>query len=143
MAFGNPYGDTYNEEVVLEWVKKITADGIQIISLADTVGIALPHQVASVVKKVKNSFPDIESGVHLHSTFTNWQEKTDAALNNGCLRFDGSIKGIGGCPMANDELVGNMDSELLIPYFSKLGLLPYINLEAMRKASAMASEIFI
>jgi hydroxymethylglutaryl-CoA lyase len=143
MAFGNPYGDEYDENVVLEWVKKITADGIQIISLADTVGIALPYQVASVVKKVKHSFSDIETGVHLHSTFTNWQEKTDAALNNGCLRFDGSIKGIGGCPMANDELVGNMDSELLVPYFSRLGLLPNINLEAMRKASAMASEIFI
>lgn len=143
MAFGNPYGDEYNENIVLDGIKKITEDGIQIISLADTVGIAMPNQVASVVQKVKHSFPEIETGVHLHSTFTNWQEKTDAALKNGCMRFDGSIKGIGGCPMANDELVGNMDSELLVPYFSQLGLLPNINLEAMRKASSMASAIFI
>lgn len=143
MAFGNPYGDEYNEAIVLEWIDKIVNQGVKIISLADTVGIAQPQQVSSVMKKVMNGFHDIEIGVHLHSTSVNWKEKTDAALHQGCLRFDGSIKGIGGCPMAEDELVGNMDSELLIPYFTQLGLLPHIDHAALKKASAMAAKIFI
>lgn len=143
MAFGNPYGDEYNEAIVLEWIDKIVNQGVKIISLADTVGIAQPQQVSSVMKKVMNGFHDIEIGVHLHSTSVNWKEKTDAALHQGCLRFDGSIKGIGGCPMAEDELVGNMDSELLIPYFTQLGLLPRIDHTALKKASAMAAKIFI
>ncbi len=95
-----------------------------------------------MVKKVINKFPDIETGVHLHSTSFNWKEKIDAALQNGCMRFDGALKGVGGCPMAEDELVGNMNSELMIPYFEKLGLLQNINHEALKKAIEMASKIF-
>lgn len=143
MAFGNPYGDSYNENIVLEWIKKLTAEGIQIISLSDTVGIAQPCQISSVVQKVITAFPDIETGVHLHSTNVNWKEKTDSALENGCLRFDGALKGIGGCPMAEDELVGNMNSELMIPYFKKIGLLKNINENALKRASEMASQIFV
>lgn len=143
MAFGNPYGDEYYENIVEEWVKKVTDFGVNIISLADTVGVAQPSQVSSVVKTVIDHFPGIETGVHLHSTHTNWKEKTDAALQQGCLRFDGALKGIGGCPMANDELVGNMDSELMIPYFKQLGFLENINEAALIKASQMASQIFI
>lgn len=143
MAFGNPYGDSYNENIVLEWIKKLTAEGIQIISLSDTVGIAQPCQISSVVQKVITAFPDIETGVHLHSTNINWKEKIDAALENGCLRFDGALKGIGGCPMAEDELVGNMNSELMIPYFKKIGLLKNINENALKRASEMASQIFV
>ena len=143
MAFGNPYGDEYNEEIVLEWIKKIVGEGIGIISLADTVGLAHPSQVSSIVNKVISQFPDLETGVHLHSTSINWKEKIDAALQNGCMRFDGALKGFGGCPFAEDELVGNMNSELMIPYFKQLGFLENINEAELLKASQMASEIFI
>ena len=143
MAFGNPYGDKYNEDIVLDWINKIVAEGIQIISLADTVGLAKQAQVASLVKKTISTFPEIETGVHLHSTSFNWKEKIDAALENGCRRFDGALKGIGGCPMANDTLVGNMNSELMVPYFKQLGFLQNINEDELLKAEEMASQIFI
>jgi hydroxymethylglutaryl-CoA lyase len=143
MAFGNPYGDKYNEDIVLDWINQIVKEGIQIISLADTVGLAQPAQVASLVKKTMSTFPEIETGVHLHSTTFNWKEKIDAALENGCRRFDGALKGIGGCPMANDTLVGNMNSELMIPYFKQLGFLQNINEDELLKAEEMASQIFI
>jgi hydroxymethylglutaryl-CoA lyase len=143
MAFGNPYGDEYHENIVLEWINKIVGEGVQIISLADTVGLAQPSQIASLAKKTISTFPEIETGVHLHSTSLNWKEKVDAALQNGCLRFDGALKGIGGCPMANNELVGNMNSELMIPYFKERGFLQNINEDELLKAEEMASRIFI
>ncbi len=143
MAFGNPYRDMYNEEIVLQWVDKLVGEGVKIISLADTVGMATPLQIASVVKKVIATFPNVETGVHLHSTNNYWQQKLDAALENGCTRFDGALKGIGGCPMANDELVGNMDSELMIEYFRNLGYLEDLNMDALAECSNLASEIFI
>ena len=143
MAFGNPYDDFYNENIVLEWIEKLIGEGIEIISLSDTVGLAAPFQIASLVGKVITKFPKIETGVHLHSTNKNWKEKVDAALENGCLRFDGALKGIGGCPMANDELVGNMNSEIMIPYFKVLGFLQKINEKELLKAAEMASKIFI
>ena len=143
MAFGNPYGDAYNEDIVLESIRKLVGEGIQIISLADTVGLATPYQISSVVRKVITAFPAIETGVHLHSTSLNWKEKIDGALQNGCTRFDGALKGVGGCPMAKDELVGNMNSELMIPYFKQLGFLKNINESELSKAIQMASKIFI
>ena len=143
MAFGNPYDDKYNENIVLEWIDKIAGEGIGIISLADTVGMADASQVASIVNKVISRFPVLETGVHLHSNSFNWQQKIDAALQNGCLRFDGALKGFGGCPFAEDELVGNMNTELMIPYFNQLGYLKNINESELLKASQMASEIFI
>lgn len=143
MAFGNPYEDVYSEDIVLDWVNKLAGEGIQIISLADTVGMANPSQVSSVTGKVIDSFPQIETGVHLHSTNINWQQKTSAALEQGCMRFDGALKGIGGCPMADDELVGNMDSELMIPYFKELGYLKEIDDDALAESTRLASEIFI
>lgn len=143
MAFGNLYEDEYNENIVLGWIDKLVGEGIQIISLADTVGIATPSQVSSVTGKVIASFPQIETGVHLHSANTHWQQKIDAALEEGCMRFDGALKGIGGCPMADDELVGNMDSELMIPYFTKLGYLKEIDANALGESIRLASEIFI
>ena len=143
MGFGNPYGDPYSEQIVFEWVNKLAALGIQIISLADTVGIATPEQVLSVTGYLVKKLPQHEIGVHLHSTAVNRREKADAALQAGCLRFDGALKGIGGCPMANDELVGNMDSEWLIPYFEEKGLLPGIDKKALQKSIRLATEIFI
>jgi hydroxymethylglutaryl-CoA lyase len=143
MGFGNPYGDEYNEAIVFKWVDKLVAMDIKIISLADTVGLATAAQVSSVTKYLVHSLPGIEIGVHLHSTAINWKVKVDAALEAGCKRFDGALKGIGGCPMADDELLGNMDSELMIPYFEEKKLLPAINLEALQECSRMAASIFV
>jgi hydroxymethylglutaryl-CoA lyase len=142
MGFGNPYGDEYDEAIVFNWVDKLAAMDIKIISLADTVGLATAGQVKSVTKYLVDSLPDIEIGVHLHSTAINWKDKVDAALQAGCKRFDGALKGIGGCPMANDELVGNMDTELIIPYFSELNLLNNLNAAALAECSRMAAIIF-
>lgn len=142
MAFGNPYGDPYSEEIVFKWVEKMIRMGIEIISLADTVGVATPEQVYDITRMLVSVLPNTEIGVHLHSRRHNWKEKIDAALKAKCRRFDGAMKGIGGCPMANDDLVGNMNTELLIPYFEELKLLNGINKEALSEASALASEIF-
>lgn len=143
MGFGNPYGDVYNEEIVFEWVNKLVGMDIKIISMADTVGLASKEQVYQITKYLIDSLPDTEIGVHLHSTPANWKEKVDAALQAGCKRFDGALKGIGGCPMADDELVGNMDTELMIPYFEELDLLNNLNKDALNNCSMMAAEIFI
>jgi hydroxymethylglutaryl-CoA lyase len=143
MGFGNPYGDRYNEQVVFEWVNKMVLMGIKIISLADTVGLATAEQVYGITKHLVDSLPATEIGVHLHSTSMNWKEKADAAVRAGCRRFDGALKGIGGCPMADDELVGNMDTEMMIPYFEEKGLLSGINKEALQNCSRLAAEIFV
>ncbi len=142
MGFGNPYGDPYNEEIVFNWVNRLVEMDISIISLADTVGLATAGQVSQVTKYLVDSLPGTEIGVHLHSTALNWKEKVDAALQAGCKRFDGALKGIGGCPMADDELVGNMDTELMIPYFKELNLLNKLNQDALKECSRLASEIF-
>ncbi len=142
MGFGNPYGDVYNEEIVVQWIDKISALGIKIISLADTVGVAQPAQVSSILHFLIPTYPEIDFGVHLHSTPTNWKEKTDAALLSGCKRFDGALKGIGGCPMAGDDLVGNMDTELMIKYFKEKKLLSKIDENALQDALRIANEIF-
>jgi hydroxymethylglutaryl-CoA lyase len=142
MGFGNPYGDVYDEEIVFEWVNKLVAMDISIISLADTVGIATPAQVYDVTSYLVESLPGTEIGVHLHSTPQNWKEKSDAAVKAGCKRFDGALKGIGGCPMADDELVGNMNSEGMIPYFEEKGLLNNLDKEALAESLRIAGEIF-
>ena len=143
MGFGNPYGDIYNEEIVFDWVNKLVAMDIKIISLADTVGLATKEQVFSITKYLVDLLPETEIGVHLHSTPTNWEEKVEAALQAGCKRFDGALKGIGGCPMADDELVGNMDTELMIPYFEEQGLLNNLDKEALKTSGFLAAEIFV
>ena len=143
MGFGNPYGDAYNEGIVQQWVEQMVRMDIEIISMADTVGLASASQVSSIVKHLVTAYPATEIGVHLHSTSLNWKDKVDAALKAGCHRFDGALRGIGGCPMANDELVGNMDTELMIPYFKDLKMLGNFDEEALKECSRMAAEIFI
>lgn len=142
MGFGNPYGDAYDEEIVFEWVNKLVGMDIGIISLADTVGVASPQQVYDVTSYLVESLPGTEIGVHLHSTPDNWKEKLDAAVKAGCKRFDGALKGIGGCPMAKDELVGNMDSELMINYFEERSLLKELNKEALAESLRLATQLF-
>lgn len=143
MGFGNPYGDLYDEEIVFEWVNRLVGMDISIISLADTVGVATAQQVYDMTSYLVESLPGTEIGVHLHSTPHNWKEKLEAALKAGCKRFDGALKGIGGCPMADDELVGNMNSELMINYFEENKLLDGLNKEALQESLKMAGEIFI
>ena len=142
MGFGNPYGDPYSKEVVYEWVHTLAGLGVSIISLADTVGLATPEQVETLTRYLVDHLPRVQTGVHLHSAPRNWQEKIDAAFRAGCRRFDGALKGIGGCPMAGDELVGNMNSEWLITYFKDRQVLPHIDPDALQKSLALAGEVF-
>ena len=143
MGFGNPYGDPYSAEIVFNWVNKIVALGVKIISLADTVGLASPEQVFSITDYLVKQLPQHEIGVHLHSSTANWKTKLDAAVNAGCKRFDGALKGIGGCPMAGDDLVGNMDTELMVPYFEEKGILDKLNKDALWQSSQLAAQIFV
>ena len=143
MGFGNPYRDIYSEEIVFNWVNKMVELGITTISLADTVGIATPEQVYSMTKYLVEKLPHVEIGVHLHSRPDNWREKIDAAINAGCRRFDGALKGFGGCPMANDDLVGNMRTEWMIDYFEKKNLSGDLNKVALARSLQLATEIFI
>lgn len=142
MGFGNPYDDPYSEQIVFEWVKRMAEIDINIISLADTVGIADKTQIFTTTKYLVEAYPELEFGVHLHSTSVNWEEKIEAALKAGCARFDGALKGVGGCPFANDELVGNIDSERMVPFFSSLKRLPILDMKQLELCSKMAAEIF-
>jgi len=143
MGFGNPYGDLYDEEIVFNWIEKLIELDIGVISLADTVGLATPEQVYDMTSYLVEALPGTEIGVHLHSTPANWKEKLEAAVKAGCKRFDGALKGIGGCPMANDELVGNMNSELMIEYFKEKKMILGLNEDALRESLRIAEEIFI
>lgn len=142
MGFGNPYGDEFNEDIVYKWVNQLSQLDIKIISLADTVGLATAKLVGDITGTVIKAVPQVEIGVHLHSTPFNWKEKLDAALAANCKRIDGALKGIGGCPMANDELVGNMDTEAMIPYLKEKNLLSPLDEVALRKSIDMATSIF-
>lgn len=142
MGFGNPYGDAWSPEIVFEWVNRIADIGVPIISLADTVGLATPGQVHSMTSYVVDKLPHHQIGVHLHSSTHNRQAKIEAAWQAGCRRFDSAMKGIGGCPMANDELVGNIDTEWLISYLEQYDNLPTLNKTALAKSVNLANEIF-
>jgi len=142
MGFGNPYGDPYGEEILFHWANQMTALGIRIISLADTVGVATPDQISSALQSLIPAYPEVEFGVHLHADSLNWKPKMEAALAAGCHRFDGAIKGIGGCPMAQDELVGNMDTEKMIGFFAEKKIEISIDVDALQACSAMAVHIF-
>ncbi|HUB61828.1 MAG TPA: hydroxymethylglutaryl-CoA lyase [Puia sp.] len=143
MGFGNPYGDPWNEEIVYEWAAALAKLEVKTISVADTVGVATPEHIFSIVDFLVRQLPGVTIGVHLHSTHHNRKAKVDAALEAGCRRFDGALKGIGGCPMAGNELVGNMDTEWMIAHFREKHLLPHLNEEALREAGRMATELFV
>jgi len=118
MGFGNPYGDPWDVEVVGEWTAKLSNMGVKILSLSDTIGSSTPKVIDYLFSNLIPAYPDIEFGAHLHTTPDKWHEKVDAAFKAGCHRFDGAIKGYGGCPMAKDELTGNMPTEKLLSYFT-------------------------
>src|SRR5574343_780445 len=118
MGFGNPYGDPYNVEIVGEWTEKLASMGVKILSLSDTIGSSTPEIIDYLFSNLIPKYPNIEFGAHLHTTPDTWFEKVDAAYKARCTRFDGAIKGYGGCPMAKDDLTGNMPTEKLLSYFT-------------------------
>lgn len=118
MGFGNPYGDPWNVEIVGEWTEKLAAMGVKILSLSDTVGSSTPDVIDYLFSNLIPKYPQIEFGAHLHTTPDKWFEKIDAAYKAGCKRFDGAIQGFGGCPMAKDDLTGNMPTERMLSYFT-------------------------
>ena len=119
MAFGNPYGDLWNSDIAISWTKKLADLGVEIIALSDTIGVSNPDNINYLFSNIIPEFKNIEIGAHLHTTPNTWEEKVHAAYKSGCTRFDGAIKGFGGCPMATDDLTGNMATENLIQYFNQ------------------------
>ena len=142
MGFGNPYGDVWNVEIVGEWTEKLAKMGVKILSLSDTIGSSTPEVIDYLFSNLIPKYPEIEFGAHLHTTPDKWHEKVDAAFKAGCTRFDGAIQGFGGCPMAKDDLTGNMPTEKLLSYFTAQKA--ETNLSAMSFESAYneASKVF-
>ncbi len=142
MGFGNPYGDPYNPEIVSYWISELKVLGIKVFMLSDTVGMALPDTIRYLFSSLIPAFPDLEIGAHLHTAPHNWKVKVDAAYENGCRRFDAAIKGYGGCPMAKDELIGNMATENLINYFSAEQLGSQFSIANFEESLREANTIF-
>lgn len=118
MAFGNPYGEKYHPEIVLELTNKLKTIDVKTIALSDTIGASNPENISPIFSSLISEYSEIEFGAHFHTNPDTWKEKVDSAFQNGCRRFDSAIKGLGGCPMAMDDLTGNMPTEKLISYFS-------------------------
>ena len=142
MGFGNPYGDPWNINIVGEWTERLSNMGVNIISLSDTIGSSTPAVITYLFSNLISNYPKIEFGAHLHTTPNSWHEKVDAAFNAGCKRFDGAIKGYGGCPMAKDELTGNMPTEKLISYFTAQKVVTGIKPMSFESAYNQALKIF-
>ena len=142
MGFGNPYGDPWNVEIVGEWTEKLSAMGVKILSLSDTVGTSTPEIIDYLFSNLIPKYPNIEFGAHLHTTPAKWHEKVDAAYKAGCYRFDGAIQGFGGCPMAKDELTGNMPSEKMLSYFNSAKADTNIKMTSFESAYNEALKIF-
>ena len=142
MGFGNPYGDPWNVDIVANWTEKLARMGVKILSLSDTIGVADGKTISYLFSNLIPQYPKIEFGAHLHTTPTTWYEKVDAAFTGGCNRFDGAIKGFGGCPMAKDELTGNMPTEKLLSYFSDKKVDVNLNANLFEKAYNDALEVF-
>ena len=142
MGFGNPYGDPWNVEIVGEWTEKLSNMGVKILSLSDTIGSSTPDVISYLFSNLIPKYPKIEFGAHLHTTPDKWHEKVDAAYKAGCNRFDGAIKGYGGCPMAKDELTGNMPTEKLVSYFTAQKADTNIKPMSFESAYNKALEVF-
>lgn len=142
MGFGNPYGDPWNAEIVKTWVDQLQALDIGIFQLSDTIGVATPQSIRYIFSALIASYPNLEFGAHFHTVPQLWHEKIEAAYQSGCRRFDGAIKGYGGCPMAKDDLTGNMPTENMIAYFHEVNEPTGINLEILLRALAKAQEVF-
>lgn len=142
MGFGNPYGDPWNVEIVAKWTEVLAEMGVKIISLSDTIGVADKDTISYLFSNLIPLYEDIEFGAHLHTNLSSWHDKVDAAYTAGCKRFDGAVKGFGGCPMAKDELTGNMPTEKLITYFETKKVDTNIDPLAFESAYNIALEVF-
>ena len=142
MGFGNPYGDPWSVEVVGEWTEKLADMGARILSLSDTVGSSTPEDISYLFTHLIPKYPQVEFGAHLHTTPGKWHEKIDAAYKAGCRRFDGAIQGFGGCPMARDELTGNMPTEKMLSYFTENKVDTGVQWMVFEAAYNKASELF-
>ncbi len=142
MGFGNPYGDPWNVDIVGDWAERLSLMGVKILSLSDTVGTSTPEVIDYLYSNLIPKYPEIEFGAHLHTTPTTWHEKVDAAYKSGCRRFDGAIQGFGGCPMAKDELTGNMPTEKMLSYFTAAKVDANINTMSFESAHNEATKIF-
>jgi hydroxymethylglutaryl-CoA lyase len=139
MAFGNPYGENYHPDIVAELTEKLNQLEVGIVALSDTIGVSNPTNIAPLFSTLIQEYPSIEFGAHFHTTPDKWEEKVESAYQNGCRRFDAALKGYGGCPMAKDDLVGNMPTEKLITYFSEdLGL----NKLELEKSLGLSATVF-
>ena len=142
MGFGNPYGDPWNIEIVEKWVNQLVSIDINILQLSDTIGVANPDNIEYLFSKLIPRYPKVEIGAHFHTTPQKWKEKVVAAYENGCYRFDGAIRGFGGCPMAKDDLTGNMPMENLVDFFTGKDLLPNFSKELFQKSYFDAAKVF-
>lgn len=142
MGFGNPYGDAYTTDIALQWVEQLNALGVGIFAMSDTVGVATPATIQPIFEHLTREFPLLDIGAHFHSTPQTAHEKLQAAFDHGCRRFDMAIGGIGGCPMAQDDLVGNMATEHVLAFINERELPISINTEALAKAQAIAARIW-
>lgn len=142
MGFGNPYGDPWSVEIVGEWTQKLSGLGVKILSLSDTIGSSTPKVIQYLFSNLIPAYPEIEFGAHLHTTPSSWFEKVDAAYNSECIRFDGAIQGFGGCPMAKDELTGNMPTEKLLSYFTSRKEETQVKMMSFESAHNEATKIF-
>jgi hydroxymethylglutaryl-CoA lyase len=142
MGFGNPYGDDWSADIVAKWAEKIANLGIKTISLSDTIGVANPEIISQLFSTLIPEFSDVEFGAHLHTTQNTWHEKLDAAIKSGCRRFDGAIKGYGGCPMAEDKLTGNMPTEKIIKIAKENNIILNIDENRFEKAFDFSSSVF-
>lgn len=142
MGFGNPYGDPWSVDIVGEWTERLASMGVKILSLSDTVGSSKPEVIRTLFRELIPLYPHIEFGAHLHTTPTTWHEKIDAAFEGGCRRFDGAIQGFGGCPMAKDELTGNMPTEKMLSYFTARKVETGVNWMAFEAAVNKAKDLF-
>jgi len=143
MGFGNPYGDPWDVEIVGKWTEKLSSMGVKILSLSDTIGSSTPQVIDYLFSNLISDYKNIEVGAHLHSTPDKWHEKVDAAYKAGCNRFDGAIKGYGGCPMAKDGLTGNMPTEKLLSYFTTHKATTNIRPMSFESAYNKALEVFL
>ncbi len=142
MGFGNPYGEEWNVNIVEDWCSRLAEKGVRILSLSDTIGTSDPESIKYLFEKLIPALPDVEFGAHLHTTPATWREKVQTAYNSGCRRFDGAVKGFGGCPMAADDLVGNMPTEKLLSFAQEHGLAKNFNMLAFESAYNKALQIF-
>lgn len=142
MGFGNPYGDDWNTAIVSHWANELVKKGVKIISVADTVGVSTPDKITEILPPLVRAFPDIEFGLHLHSTPQQRLEKIEAAFAAGCTRMDSALKGFGGCPMAADDLTGNIATEDVISYLNSKGVQLNLDMEKWNEAMMFSGRIF-